>query len=232
MQGFNGFPPGKTAQIRIPSLFFSELLPQIDHLAELKLTLYCFWALQQQEDKYRYIRFSEVLADEDFLQGLSKNPAHQKAVLQEAFERAVTRGTLLAVELIIQGEADTIYFVNTALGRTAVEAIDKGAWLPGDAKRPIQLILERPNIFVLYEQNIGALTPLIADQLRAAESDYPDHWIEEAIGIAVAQNKRHWNYVRAILERWLTEGKRSYGASEKLASQYGDKKGDYSDFFE
>ena len=49
MQRFNGFPPGKARTVAVPGQFFSELLPMIDDLAELKVTLYLFWALQQQE---------------------------------------------------------------------------------------------------------------------------------------------------------------------------------------
>jgi len=61
----------------------------------------------------------------------------------------------------------------------------------------------------LYEQNIGALTPLIADELRDAEQTYPAKWIEEAIKIAVENNTRRWRYVSAILERWRLEGKQA-----------------------
>ena len=50
--------------------------------------------------------------------------------------------------------------------------------------------MERPNIFTLYEQNIGLLTPLIADQLRDMEKSYPPDWIDEAFTIAVGRNKR------------------------------------------
>jgi DNA replication protein DnaD len=32
-------------------------------------------------------------------------------------------------------------------------------------------------------------------------------WIEEAFKIAVEKNVRNWRYIRAILERWQTEGK-------------------------
>jgi hypothetical protein len=66
MQGFNGFPPGKTRTTAIPTLFFSELLPPIDDMVELKLTLYCFWVLQQQEGEYRYALRREVLQDKLF----------------------------------------------------------------------------------------------------------------------------------------------------------------------
>ena len=65
----------------------------------------------------------------------------------------------------------------------------------------------RPDIFVLYEQNIGLLTPPIADELRQAEQTYPAGWIEEAFREAVALNKRSWRYIHAILERWRTQGR-------------------------
>ncbi len=66
---------------------------------------------------------------------------------------------------------------------------------------------DRPNIFILYEQNIGLLTPPIADELRQAEQTYPAGWIEEAFREAVSLNKRSWRYIRAILERWRTQGR-------------------------
>ena len=92
------------------------------------------------------------------------------------------------------------YSANT-LGRAAVEAISRGEW-PDDLEPAA-----RPNVFALYEQNIGMLTPLIADELREAEQTYPVEWIEEAFREAVSLNKRSWKYIRAILERWRTEGR-------------------------
>ncbi|MCH8095186.1 MAG: primosomal replication protein N, partial [Chloroflexi bacterium] len=49
MSTFNGFPAGTTRLTAIPNPFFSELLPSIDHLAELKVTLYAFWYLSRAE---------------------------------------------------------------------------------------------------------------------------------------------------------------------------------------
>ncbi|NDJ86220.1 MAG: DnaD domain protein [Chloroflexi bacterium] len=232
MQGFRGFPPGKQPQIRIPNQFFSELLPVIDHLGEMKITLYCFWALYRQEGAYRYVRFAEALADESLVQGLTDKSDARERVLRDAFERAVARSTLLAAAVEIQGEPETVYFMNTAHGRNAIQAIANGDWWPGDEKRPLQLITERPNIFVLYEQNIGSITPIVAEQLRDAEDEYPDHWLAEAIKIAVEQNKRSWRYIQAILERWSAEGKHKHAVDGRDTSQYGTQKGDYSDFSE
>lgn len=64
-----------------------------------------------------------------------------------------------------------------------------------------------PNIYTLYEQNIGALTPLLADTLKDAEQTYPQPWIADAMLLAVKNNKRNWKYCEAILRRWNTEGK-------------------------
>jgi DNA replication protein len=65
------------------------------------------------------------------------------------------------------------------------------------------------NIFTLYEQNIGMITPMIAEELKEAEKLYPPRWIEEAFKEAVTLNKRSWRYIARILERWASEGKDS-----------------------
>jgi DnaD/phage-associated family protein len=62
-------------------------------------------------------------------------------------------------------------------------------------------------VFRRYEQNIGPLTPLLADEIGEALGTYPVKWIEDAIQIAVEYNKRSWAYCRVILERWHSQGK-------------------------
>jgi DnaD/phage-associated family protein len=72
---------------------------------------------------------------------------------------------------------------------------------------PPQILIDRPNAFRLYEQNIGPLTPLIADQISRAIEDYPDDWIEDALTEAVSYNRRSWRYVSRILENWQASGR-------------------------
>lgn len=208
MKGFAGFPDGKLNTTVIPSLFFSDLLPIIDNLAELKVTIYAFWALAQREGKVRFLRLTDFLADTQFMRGLGPNPTEAASALVDALERAVARGTLLHVTV---GSADgdmDLYFMNTQKGRAAVDGITQGEWRPSaDPDEVVSVLVERPNIFVLYEQNIGALTPIIADELRDAEKTFPPRWIEEAIELAVKNNVRKWRYVLGILQRWQQEGK-------------------------
>ncbi len=220
MKGFSGFPAGKQRLTPVPNLFFSELLPAIENIAELKVTLYAFWALTQQDGPVRYLRLTDFLSDTTFVNGLGSNIQAATEALLDGIERAVARGTFLHVNVEgADGQLD-LYFLNSERGRAAIEGITKGEWRPWpDEERPVTLLVDRPNIFVLYEQNIGALTPIIADELRDAEQTYPPQWIEEAIKIAVENNVRRWRYVVTILERWRLEGKQKPDGISKRDSQ-------------
>ena len=80
-----------------------------------------------------------------------------------------------------------------------------------------------PDIFTLYEQNIGMLTPMIADELRDAERLYPTDWIRDAIKEAVTYNKRNIKYIAKILENWSVEG-RSDGTYQRDSKATGTDK--------
>ena len=236
LPGFVGFPDQNMLAVVVPDLFFIDLLPQIDDLAELKLTVYFFWLLNEQEGPLRFVRGDDLRRDETLLNGLSleselRSPLH---ALDDALQRAVARNTLIRMD-VDAGSQDDVechngngrqnedaspiaekepfvedwYFLNTAKGRQSVAAIRQGrlAELRGVVPDEARLHVERPNIFVLYEQNFGLMTAMIADQLRDLEKSYPPDWITEAMEIALLNNKRHLNYIRAILRRWETEGK-------------------------
>ena len=82
----------------------------------------------------------------------------------------------------------------------------------------------RANIFTLYEQHIGAFGHGMAEQLKAAEEEYPASWIADAFAIAAEQDIRSWGYVHAILRRWLQEGKR--GAASTTVNRPRDQRHD------
>ncbi len=147
-------------------------------------------------------------------------------------ERAVIRGTLLHVRAQRDGKSEDWYFANTAKGRAAVGQIERGQW-PEKIQSVAKAETTRPNIFVLYEQNIGLLQSIIADELREAEREYPAEWIEEAFRLAAEANVRRWSYVRAILERWTTEGKSDETSQRDSEPDYRRYlKGKYTDHIE
>jgi DNA replication protein len=208
MHGFSGFPAGKSPTTALPNLFFSELLPLVDNLNELKVTLHLFWLIGKKRGALRYARLSELLADTRLLDGLATRKISGESALRDGLERAVARGTLLHVTVERDEETEDWYMVNSPNGREVLEKLRAGELdVVADIGEDVQLRIDRPNIFVLYEQNIGLLTPMIADELRDAEKQYPENWIVDAFHEAVALNKRSWRYVVRILERWRTDGK-------------------------
>jgi DNA replication protein len=233
MKGFSGFPPGKTQLVSLPEPVFSELLPLIDDLNELKVTLFCYWRLSLGQSAIRFVRRDVLLKDEVLLKGLHREPGEEVAVaLNRALEQAVARGTLLHVHAEQDGNPEDWYFANTPKGRAAVQQLERGVSLE-DIPPISQAEVSRPNIFVLYEQNIGMLQPLISDELRQAEREYPAQWIEDAFQLAAEANIRRWSYIRAILERWATEGRgdgTGRGDSQEDYRRY--TKGKYADLFE
>lgn len=226
MHKFHGFAPGPARIIGVPAQFFAELLPLVDDLDELKITLYCMWALQQKEGDYRYLRGADLCsATATAMHGLTG------ATFDNALARVLERETLLAAELLVGGTRETLYFANTTSGRAAVRQVELNQWLPGDAANPIQILPERPTVYRLYEENIGPLTPLIADDLKDAEVEFGYDWLTEAVEVSVRMEKRSMAYIRAILERWRKEGK-SREVVRGVAEENGERyiSGEYSDF--
>jgi DnaD/phage-associated family protein len=208
MNKFDGFPQRNGRSTPLPAAFFSDLLPLIDDLAELKVTLFCFWALYQREGSVRYLSRQDFANDQTLLAGLEAAAPDSSAAdtLDKALARACERESLLKAEVEIADAPTVIYFMNTERGRTAVAQIEAGQWQPGAKGQPIEILPERPNIYRLYEENIGPLTPMIADALKDAERDYPARWLEDAIKIAVESNARSWRFIQAVLERRKQEG--------------------------
>jgi DNA replication protein len=233
---FPGFPRHNGRPIPLPTVFFSDVLPLIDDLAELKVTLYCFWALYQKEGRFRYLRRRDFTGSETLMGGLraAVPGVPPEASLDAALLRACERGTMLCADVNVNGDTQRLYFVNTVLGRIAVDQISAGEWKPGDVEAPIEILPQRPNVFQLYEDNIGPLTPMIADALKDAQREYPAHWLEEAMRVAVESNARNWRYVLAVLERWRAEG-RSRETAETSAQQPDGRRyvsGSFADYIE
>ena len=228
MKGFAGFPEGPVRMTPLPEPFFTELLLHIDHLGELKLTLYALWRFSQQEGPYRFLTLRTLREEKGLLAILGASGQDGKQALEDALERAVARGTLIVVRS--EDGGDAWYFLNSPRGKAAAEGLAHGEWKP-DSVPSHPALVERPNIFTLYEQNIGILTPMMAEILRDAEKAYPAAWIEEAIRIAVEHNARSWKYIAAILERWKKEGR-----GEKRLSAEEERRryieGEYADFIE
>ncbi len=192
MKTFSGFPDSELKMSALPEMFFTDLLPLIDDVLELKVTLACFRLFEQKTGLVLWTTVTELLNDPAL--------ADVKSSFGTGVLRAIQRGSIVGAK---DRSGLQYLFPNSERGRAAAQAIERGEKIEVIAQTPT-----RPNIFMLYEQNIGALTPLIADQLRDAEQEFPPQWIEEAFAEAVKQNARSWAYVKKILDRRASGAKR------------------------
>jgi DnaD/phage-associated family protein len=197
-QGF----PNSAAGTVIPNAFFARVLPEITDPAELIASAYVFFAFGNSSHRPRFVTLGELEADAGLARTLGNLCDGAIAdSLRHGLELAVQRGTLLRAT----ANGDVLFAPNMpanrrALERLAAEGVTLEEPLPPAEGEPA------PNIYTLYEQNIGGITPLIAEDLREAEQRYPPEWVREAFREAAELNKRNWRYIRRILERWEIEG--------------------------
>jgi len=233
MPQFKGFPPRREKLVPIPAVFFKELLPEIDDMSELKTTLYIFWFYAHQEDTAKFITFHDFLEDEEFLRGLDQDLEKAKKLLQNSLSSALERGTIITYSPDSKELPSCYYFLNTPRNVACIKGLESGQLsLDSINQLPAKLELERPTIFNLYEENIGPLTPMIADTLKDAEETYSYEWIEDAIRIAVEKNVRRWRYIEAILQSWKEKGRNGSYQRDSEEDRRRYIEGKFADFIE
>jgi DnaD/phage-associated family protein len=207
----------RVSYVPVPRELLGEAVARVDDLLELKVVLVALRMLAQRRPGGRWLLPGELLLDPSLARALAEDDPDTRArQVEAALSSACGRGILVCGFRTGGGEESRIA-LNTARDRAALEAA-------GWAIRPARVVVRgepgarpRSNIFELYEQNIGMVTPLLAEELGEAEKVYPPDWIQDAFREAVGYNRRSWRYVRTILENWVAEGRGSGGAAGRRA---------------
>lgn len=206
---FPGFP-ARAEVTPVPNLFFNAVMPQVDDIIELKTVLHVFWLLSRRRGYPQFVTYGELMSDPILMSGIRGDASPKEKVLHQALDQAVQHGVMLHLEIDRDGQPEDAYFINSEAAKEAISKIQQGK-LPQlvlSPRKAEKVEIKPPlDIFSLYEQNIGMLTPMITEELQDAEKLYPSEWIESAFKEAVALNKRSWKYIARILERWAIEGK-------------------------
>jgi DNA replication protein len=200
--------------VSIPHQFLQDVVVEITSPEELQVTLAAFRLVSELDGMETPLAERAIVRDQPLRRamrksGITNDPDER---ILTGLDLAVGRGTLLRF-VATRGHKETFwYYLNTPVNRHTIAAMERGALSPPsvvwEGSAPPQVASDPPNAFRLYEQNIGPLTPLIADQITQAIRDYPADWIEDAIGEAVAYNRRSWRYIVRILENWKATGRR------------------------
>ena len=197
--------PATTTFTPVPDPLLGDVLQSIDSLAELKCILRALWHIYRKKGALRCVTLGELRAD-PVLQG-TLDPEE----IEVAMNAGARWGIFARASVTTERRRTTLFVLNQEDQRAALRRAVAGKTglqeVTDDATAEPSATSERPNIFAVYEQEIGMITPLIAEELKAAESEYSQGWIEDAIREAARNGKRSWNYIRAILRRWEREGK-------------------------
>lgn len=210
---FGGFLVATDPAVSIPRTFFTDVLPGISDLAELHVTLAMFHLAAETGGIEVPVSREQIFRDRSLRTALKQagSPREPDSRIENGLDLAVGRGTLLAFSAERGSDRRIWYYVNTPVNQALISAMSRGAVAPPRAvwhgQEVPAVVPERPNVFRLYEQNIGLLTPLIADHLIDALETYPIEWIEAAVSESVAYNRRSWRYVQRILEQWANNGR-------------------------
>jgi DNA replication protein len=210
---FGGFIVETDPSVAVPHAFFVDLLPHIAEPAEIHVSLTMFRLVSDAGGFDAPIAHAALVRDRYLRAALRVpgNPNEPDRRIENGIDLSVGRGTLLRFLAEYEGGERVWYYVNTPATQALVAAMARGALAPPasvhDGDDVPRIRPERPNIFRRYEQNIGLLTPLVADQIVDAMEHYPQDWIEDAIAEAVSYNRRNWRYIRRILDSWAAEGR-------------------------
>jgi DnaD/phage-associated family protein len=210
---FGGFLVTTEPAVAVPHSFFTDVLPQLTDTAEIQVSLAMFRLTHEAGGIDNPIAEPTIVRDRPLREALRVmgSPREPDIRIATGLDLAVGRGTFCRFTAEDGRHRDTWYYVNTPANQALVAAMSRGAIPPPIAvwrgEQPPAVSPERPNVFRLYEQNIGVLTPLIADHLIDALETYPRDWIEEAISESVSYNRRSWRYIQRILEGWSANGR-------------------------
>lgn len=200
--------------VSIPYEFLRDVVVDITAPEELQVTLAVFRLASDLEGDETPLAERSIMRDGPLRQAMRKSGITNdpdERILQ-GLDLAVGRGTLIRFVATRGRQESFWYYLNTPVNRHTIAAMERGALSPPaiiwEGKSEPKVTADPPNAFRLYEQNIGPLTPLIADQITQAIRDYPADWIEDAIGEAVSYNRRSWRYIVRILENWAATGRR------------------------
>ncbi len=197
--------PSATTFTPVPDPLLGDVLKSIDDLAELKCILRALWHIHRRKGDLRCVTLAE-LRDDPVLHG-----AMDREEIEDAMNGGARRGIFAKANVTTASGRIALFVLNQESHRAALRRAMAGEialpagddeWAVGPGR-----VKTRPNVFDLYEQEIGMITPVVADELKAAEAEYPEEWIQTAVREAALSGRRSWPYVRAILRRWNKEGK-------------------------
>jgi DNA replication protein len=208
---------GNRDAICIPRVYFDEVLTHATSYDELQILLAAIRLMMIAGSEPATIDEEAIMRDARLNAVLSTTATSQSSTSRiiRALNQSVVRGALVRSSRM-EGNRQSIVYQLAGEGQPVadsesqlMDAFDGDSSAPLSPHNP-----QAASVYTAYEDNIGMLTPLVADQIRLALELYPASWVHEAIGEAVAYNRRQWRYIQRVLQNWSADGRITGPASE------------------
>ena len=206
---FDGFASGAPVT-PLPQALLRDLAPAMSDPAELIVTLYAVEAIARQRRYPRRVSVVDLRESRAIIEALAGMCPGRE--VEDAFNgglsAAVERGALLRSRIVTDGRWVEWIALNDADGRRALAL---GVGLP--SSEPITGRVDiGSQVPSVWQEAFGtSMPPILADEVKAAESRYGSEWLHDAFVEAAANNARSWRYVQAILENWEATGRDKEG---------------------
>jgi DNA replication protein len=200
-----GFPEPMT-YTPIPDSILGKSLVEFRDGDLLRCFLRILWHLHRSKGEIKLVELTTLESDSVIRAILANRATQDLSRLSTALKEIREFGLFMFVT-IGEDNKNPKVLLNTHQNKRRIE---KSTWQLTNLIEPTQALSNtfvESNIFELYEQNIGLITPIAADELKDMENEYPIAWIEEAIGLSVIYNHKSIRYISKILERWRNEGR-------------------------
>ena len=188
--------------VPVPGVIFGPVLEEIHDVVGLKCVLRIFFLLHRNRSNNGFIEMREVLGDSVLSKALEGNTKDQKRkIIGRVVELAVAHGILLTQTIQTAGEKEIRLYLNSLANRKMTDSVQDE--IRSNQPLPVLSVTEcsssGTNVFQLYEELIGIITPMAAERLKDLEKEYSAMSIQEAFRTAASQDKRRLAYVEAIL---------------------------------
>ena len=202
--------PDQSGFVSIPNILFSSILENVEEIANLKLAFRITFLIQRQSGNVRFTTINSLLADPSLVLAIGSPDAITfERVVRSGIRTCIELGIFLGTTVETDGRKEELLFLNNNYNKEIIHKIHNSEiqlpTLPGAS--PVPEFAPRPNIFKIYEESIGMLTPVIAERLKELEEEFPDTWLYEAIKEASIQNHMRLSYIEGILRRWRQDGR-------------------------
>ena len=209
---FDGFPSGRPVT-PVPQAVLRDLAPAMSDPAELVVTLYAVEAISRVRRYPRRVGCRDLRESRALIETLAGlcAPREVDEAFVDGLSAAAERGTLLLGRSVVGGVWTEWVALNDADGRRAMES----AAMPSAELQVSGRESALSSVPEIWQSAFGTpMPPILAEELKAAESRFGVAWLHDAFAEAAANGVRSWRYVQAILERWESEGRERGGRDD------------------